>query len=423
MGAMPQGELMATQATAWRRVLTVAAITGLAGGVLATAPTQAAPSDADKARDGLVETAQTYLTGENSLRVESSVPAAAKAAEAAGELDVAGAFAKVRDDRMTAREQQKELAERTGVRFSAVSTKVTPIGKVRKGDKGADTARLSVEERTEYTYAQADEEPYGYRARHELTFTNVDGTWQLSALVTKDPTGMNTPKKLTDAQMRTAVKTTEALKAGLRKTAEQRKAANEKRGDNSEGNTSEGNGTKEIPDGLNYQKMVDWALRYALEDRDKLPYTPDEDDCTTFISWALRTGGWAEQSGFYQSDSAWWWKDWCDGEWYCRPQHSYTWGGATNWQRYAVNESKRVDLLKNVWDVRIADVVQYDVKGYGGEGVPDHTMMVTAFDWNANGMPLLSYHSSPGGEQKNKPLIDILNSDSAQGQAFWAYGT
>lgn len=50
-------------------------------------------------------------------------------------------------------------------------------------------------------------------------------------------------------------------------------------------------------------------------------------------------------------------------------------------------------------------------------------MMVTAFDWNADGMPLLSYHSSPGGEQKNKPFIDILNSDSAQGQAFWAYGT
>ncbi|MGW6024738.1 amidase domain-containing protein [Streptomyces sp. NPDC055099] len=409
---------MATQTTAWRRALTAAAIAGLAGGVLATAPAQAAPSDTDRARDALVETAQTYLTGENSLRVQGSAPEAAKAAKAAGELDVAGAFAKARDDRMTAREQQKQLAEQTGVRFSAVSTQVTPLGNVRKGAKGTDSARLSVEERTRYTYAEADVEPYSYRARHELTFTHVDGTWQLSALVTKDPTGMNTPKKLSQAQMRTAVKTTEALKTGLAKTAEQRKAANAKRvGD------SKGNETKEIPDGLDYQKMVDWALRYALEDRDKLPYTPDEDDCTTFVSWALRTGGWAEQSGFYQSDSAWWWKDWCDGEWYCRPQHSYTWGGATNWQRYAVNESKRVDLLKNVWDVRIADVVQYDVKGYGGEGVPDHTMMVTAFDWNADGMPLLSYHSSPGGEQKNKPLIDILNSDSAQGQAFWAYGT
>lgn len=418
---------MATQATAWRRALTVAAITGLAGGVLATAPAGAAPSDGDRARDGLVETAQTYLTGENSLRVEGSAPDAAKAAEKAGDLDVTGAFAKKRDDRMTAREQQKQLAERTGVRFSAVSTKVMPLGKVRTGAKGADTARLSVEERTEYTYAQADVEPYSYRARHELSFTNVDGTWRLSALVTKDPTGMNTPKKLSDEQMRTAVKTTEVLKTGLRETAEQRKAANAKRESGSKGDEggagSAGNGTKEIPDGLNYQKMVDWALRYALEDRDKLPYTPDDDDCTTFVSWALRTGGWGEQSGFYQNDDVWWWKDWCDGEWYCRPQHSYTWGGAANFQRYAVNESKRVDLLKNVWDVRIADVMQYDVKNYGGVGVPDHTMMVTAFDWNADGMPLLSYHSSPGGEQKNKPLIDILNSDSAQGQAFWAYGT
>ncbi|MEV0318115.1 amidase domain-containing protein [Streptomyces sp. NPDC050658] len=401
--------------------MAVAAIAGMAGGVLATAPAGAAPSDEARDRGTLVETAQTYLTGENSLRVEGGATDATKAAEAADELKVAGTFAKVRDDRMTAREQQRQLAELTGVRFTGVSTQVVPLGNVRKDKKDENTVRLSVEERTRYTYAQADVEPYSYRARHELTFKDVDGAWRLSSLVTKDPTGMNTPKKLSDAQLRTAVKTTEKLKEGLRKTAEKRKAASEARLSGAKG--SGGNSTKDIPDGLDYQKMVDWALRYALEDRDKLPYTPDEDDCTTFVSWALRTGGWAEQSGFYQNDDVWWWKDWCDGEWYCRPQHSYTWGGATNFQRYAVNESKRVNLLGNVWDVRIADVMQYDVKGYGGEGVPDHTMMVTAFDWNADGMPLLSYHSSPGGEQKNKPLIDILNSDSAQGQAFWAYGT
>ncbi|MEU7135752.1 amidase domain-containing protein [Streptomyces sp. NPDC046261] len=388
--------------------MAVAATTGIVGGILATAPAQATPADTS----ALVELAQTYFAGENALRVDASSRDAAKAAGTAGALRVTDAFAKVRDDRMTAREQQRQLAARTGVHFSSVSTQVVPLGDVQRPESG--TARLGVEERTAYTYAGGGAEPYSYRARHDLTFKRSDGQWRISGLVTNDPTGMSTPKKLSAAQMRAAVGISEKLEAGLRSTAEKRKAASESRVSGSQ---------VKAPGGYNYAKMVEFALRYALTPRSELPYTPDDDDCTTFVSWALRTGGWEERSGWYRSDSAWWWKDWCDGEWYCRPQHSYTWGGATNWQRFAVNHSGRVKNLGNVWDVLLADVVQYDVKGYGGVGVPDHTMMVTAFDWNANGMPLLSYHSSPGGEKKNKPLIDILTSDSAQGQAFWAYRT
>ncbi|WP_165242601.1 amidase domain-containing protein [Streptomyces coryli] len=369
------------------------------------APAQAAKPQAT----ALAGDAQTYFAGENALRV-GTTGAAAKTTEAARELAVTEAFAKVREDRLTARKQQKQIADRAGTEFTSAETNVVPAGAVRAD---GDTAKLRVEERTSFTYAQGQADPYAYRARHDLTFTRDGGQWRLAAVHTPDASGLSVPKKLSPAQLDRAEQTADTMRTALAKNAAKRAAANKTR------MAGGGQTTKAAKAaGYDYRAMVDWALRYALEDRDKLPYTPDENDCTTFVSWALRTGGWEEVSGYYTNDDAWWWKDWCDGEWYCKPQHSYTFGGAPNFQRFAVNESERVTNLGNVWDVLLADVVQYDVPNYGEEHEPGHTMMVTDFSGT---MPLLSYHSSPDGERKNKPLIDILTGN--EGQDFWAYRT
>jgi hypothetical protein len=38
--------------------------------------------------------------------------------------------------------------------------------------------------------------------------------------------------------------------------------------------------------------MVSWARRYATS---PVTYTRDANDCTTFVSWAMWKGGWAEK--------------------------------------------------------------------------------------------------------------------------------
>lgn len=106
-----------------------------------------------------------------------------------------------------------------------------------------------------------------------------------------------------------------------------------------------------------------------------------------------------------------------DNVWYyrcnsCTPRHSYTWGGAGNWQRFA---SRRVHLLRYMTDLLISDVAQMGIDNYNSLYGPDHTMMVTGR--NSAGWALVSYHTD---DTRNKPLNLVMRTTHGP---FWAFRT
>ncbi|MEV8308584.1 hypothetical protein AB0P36_14795 [Streptomyces flavidovirens] len=127
---------------------------------------------------------------------------AASATRKAEHLEVAATFRAVRDDRMEAREQLHGINELVGVRYSAVDTELTPVGRARTR---GDTARISLREHTEYTFAGSKDKPYSYTVRHDLSFARADGGWALSKITTLDgPANLSTPEKLDPAELRAA---------------------------------------------------------------------------------------------------------------------------------------------------------------------------------------------------------------------------
>ncbi|MBT2493000.1 amidase domain-containing protein [Streptomyces sp. ISL-96] len=387
--------------TAMRRAAIAAAVTGLAASVLASSPAQAAqPESADD--KALIEAARTYFAGENAITVEGGATAA-NATRKAQDLDVAATFRAVRDDRMEAREQLHGINELAGVRYSAVDTELTPVGRARTQ---GDTARLSVREHTQYTFAGSKDEPYSYTVRHNLSFARADGGgWVLSKIATLDgPANLSTPEKLDPAELSAARKAAKELRTGAAKGEKITDPAKK---------ASSGTGVR-VAAAYDYSAMVDFATKYAKPvPEDNVPYERDTNDCTNFISHALKAGGWERVLGWYRSDSAWWYR----GNPWPLPKHSWTWGGAPNWQRFARDESKRVYELSGPSSLAIADVVQFEIFGYSPPGQPGHTMMVTDFtsDW----MPKMSYHST---DTLNRPLSEII-AEHSTGEKFWYFRT
>ncbi|MEN8649103.1 amidase domain-containing protein [Streptomyces sp. 21So2-11] len=388
------------------RAAIAAAVTGLAATLLTISPAQAAPAAEESA---LLESAKTYFAGENAITVEGGPAAATRKAES---LKVADTFRATRDNRMEAREQLQSINDLAGVRYSAVDTELTPVGKARTE---GDTARIGVLEHTEYTFAGSKDAPYSYTVRHELSFVRADGGWALAKISTQDgPADLATPNKLDPTELSAAQKAAKELRAGaangekkLTDPAQKQQSSRER------GAGPKGEGARPLA-AYDYTAMVNFATKYAKPvPKDNVPYIRDTNDCTNFVSQALKAGGWERVLGWYRSDSAWWYT----GNPWPFPKHSYTWGGAPNWQRFARDESERVYALSGPAGLGIADVVQFEIFGYSDPGQPGHTMMVTDFtpDW----MPKMSYHST---DTLNRPLSEIIAEHSG-GEKFWYFRT
>ncbi|MCS7484163.1 amidase domain-containing protein [Umezawaea endophytica] len=166
-----------------------------------------------------------------------------------------------------------------------------------------------------------------------------------------------------------------------------------------------------------YRFMVDVAVYYARDNA--VPYVRDTNDCTTFISWVLWNGRYAEAGSESLIDAIWNYDDY--DVWYyrcndCSPRKTYTWGGARNWNIYENNYGNRVTFLPYLSDLLISDVFQMDFNGYGDPpNIPDHTTMVTGR--GEDGWPLLSYHSN---DERNKAMWDTIGSEDGP---FWAIRT
>ncbi len=146
--------------------------------------------------------------------------------------------------------------------------------------------------------------------------------------------------------------------------------------------------------GTQRQKVADYALKWWDSKNSNYPVNY-ANDCTNFTSQALHAGGWQFQTGLWNSDSAWWG--------YNRPlppQASYPWGGAENFYRFAVNNSKRTTIHKYVSDSRVGDILQFKNPGQTNM---THSMVVTK---KSGSMIYLTYHTK---NTKNKPFSEINN--------------
>ncbi|MEE6257497.1 amidase domain-containing protein [Plantactinospora sonchi] len=424
------------------RILAAGATLAFAVLLTPTSALAAVPSTAE-----LAGIAEGVLVTENAALLSGAAQSRALAgARPAVAPSAAGTLA-ARQAVQADRDYARRLA---GAEFTSVDTSVTVVSSAGSGTRRS----AEVVEETTYRYAGSAQE-YQYTARHQVRYLLVDQSWRLADITALNPASEFSAAQLTRvtripeavrraeiaerittmraslAANRTALAAGDATKLANRRVpaADAERATPDK--------TERVGATSAIgrpadrplpaPDRVaqpmggegppyNYQAMVDFALFYARDN--PVTYTRDTNDCTTFISWALWTGRYAEAGSedypavLWNHDDydVWYWR--CND---CTPIHSYTWGGATNWNIYENNYGGRVTFMPYLDDLLISDVMQLEIDGYGETDSPDHTMMVTGR--GTDGWPLLSYHSD---DTEDKPFWDIISQHDGP---YWAART
>ncbi|HEX5565950.1 MAG TPA: amidase domain-containing protein [Streptomyces sp.] len=143
----------------------------------------------------------------------------------------------------------------------------------------------------------------------------------------------------------------------------------------------------------NRKKVVAYANKYVH--RYNPNYRRYDQDCTNFISQAMRAGGWKYKGSGWSSRKD---KD----KWYYGSNTrttSFTWAAAENWGVFARDKSKRTKALSNVWHLRAADVLQANLDRRGGK---DHSMIVVK---KGKSDTYLNYHTV---NTKNKKLSRLI---------------
>ncbi|PZT76055.1 hypothetical protein DNK56_22020 [Streptomyces sp. AC1-42W] len=155
--------------------------------------------------------------------------------------------------------------------------------------------------------------------------------------------------------------------------------------------------------GYNYKSIVAYANKY-WKNPNKGAYRTYGNDCTNFVSQAMKAGGWSTvgptDPGRRSNNAKWFYTIFVN-------RTSYTWAGAENWYWFAVKHSKRTKILDNVYQLASSDVLQAD---WDRNGNINHTMVVTK---KYNGVPYLTYHTT---NTHNKSLKKIV---ADHGGAWW----
>lgn len=136
---------------------------------------------------------------------------------------------------------------------------------------------------------------------------------------------------------------------------------------------------------------------YNLAYRDFSPQ-----DCTNFVSQAVRDGGWTDVPGWYRSTSAWWY-NWLNQSW--------TWINPHYWFWFTYNRP-RGTLVASFSDLEPADILQMD---FDRDGYLDHSMIVTYKD--GSGTIYLTYHST---DTLNRSIWDIYNDNPDANYYGWS---
>lgn len=291
------------------------------------------------------------------------------------------------------REYRRQL-EAEGEVYVSSRTKLEIADQVLTDD-GA--LHLSVTETTYLTLADAGTES-GYSADHELVLIQGDDSqWMISEDIQLEPTGLlplSIAEKYVDessgywSQEEIDDVAVDAPEAAIDRPEAQAQARD----------------TKALGRaGYNYSAMSIYLEKYWSKYNSAYRnFASKGGDCTNFVSQALRAGGWKDKPGLY-TNSAYWW--------YNSANQARAWTAVEYWASFA-RSSGRTTALKNVWDLRVGDVLQIKPKG-GNTKI--HTMMVSYFK---NGVPYFTYHTS---DRYRRSMNQVLQ--DWKGATFYAYRT
>ena len=290
---------------------------------------------------------------------------------------------------------RREKLRSAGEEYAGSNTRV----EITNTSVTGSTMTVTATEETELVYKKVhgDEPPStSYVVEHIFTFDRLYAGWTLTsnhALANDGPA----PVTEVAVELPTPAPTADPSAASTARPAGPLSASDKVLG--STGTPASGISPMSIPSGLNYTNMVNYA--FAHWGGAGAPYNGayrswGSEDCTNFISQALRAGGWQDANGLWFDNGSWW---------YNSLNQTHTWINAQAWSMFAPS---RTNSLGNVWDLRYADVLQMD---FSKDGTKDHTMLVTA--WNSSQI-YLTYHSI---DTKNRSLSSILT----QYPSAWYY--
>ncbi|WP_079148568.1 amidase domain-containing protein [Streptomyces agglomeratus] len=343
-----------------RRLLSVHAI-GTASLALAmvgaSAPaTQAKPGTASLSSDetaGLTQITDAYLQRRADAVTTTGVQRSLRAAPAG----TTAALAVELEDDFSALAEQGRILQGVNGGYTRAEVEVTPGESKVEGD----TATLEVIEDTRLYYPdvqEGDPEYEEYSLPHSLKFNRTpDGQWLLADDQAQvDTTGPAPSTQITEPLDATAEPDSEdeGPKPPAASTVQPMDTSVEEKA--------------VMAAGYNYGKMASYADKHWRNTNSD--YRVYGNDCTNFISQAMRAGGWRATSGSVASrrDNRKWF--YASHTW----NTSYTWAGAENWYWFAAKHSDRTRVLNNIWQMQRSDVLQADWKK---DGIIDHTMIVT----------------------------------------------
>lgn len=136
-------------------------------------------------------------------------------------------------------------------------------------------------------------------------------------------------------------------------------------------------------------------------------YREYSNDCTNFISQAMKAGGWVyDEVGERTASNTWYYGMFT-------ATTSYSWAGAHNFNQFFA-QSGRGFALQYLADLWVGDVLQADF-GPTPDGNISHSMIVTYKD--ANGVAYVTYHTS---NTKNRSVNDLVATNP--GSRWYALG-
>ncbi|MFB7209850.1 amidase domain-containing protein [Streptomyces sp. NPDC056255] len=384
--------------TAYKRWIVVAITIAAASGTLGTAP----PSPEGSSHKAQLSTSEvdelSQLAGEY-LQTRAGMVTTTPPSARISNISATPAMANRTSDEFA------QLAAK-GKRYEQVDggyTKAVVDVTVTDSSLAGTTATIQLTEDTRlympFTAAEVAEgapEYEEFSLPHTVTFTrSADGTWLLASDTADTGSGPAPSTQLAEPD-----------------------AAEDTGGgtpDEDEGGKETPSGTDEppVPDsstkdvklqaGYDYGKIVAYANKY-WKNPNKSSYRTYGNDCTNFISQAMKAGGWGivgpTDAGQRSNNKKWFYTIFVE-------RTSYTWAGAENWYWFAIKHSKRTKSLDNVYKLASSDVLQAD---WDRNGNINHSMIVTK---KYNGVPYLTYHTTNTHNKSLKKLV------ADHGGAWW----
>ncbi|MDT0329218.1 amidase domain-containing protein [Nocardiopsis lambiniae] len=240
----------------------------------------------------------------------------------------------------------------------------------------SDRATITVEENSKLYYqnpAPGEPEFSEYWLRHEFVFVQGRSGWVLL-----DSTPEFAPGVLLPA--------TQVIDTGS--ALEEPEVAGEAETTGRPLETAEGSGMGTMAlSKANKKKVVDYAQKYVKNYNKN--YRSYKQDCTNFVSQAMKSGGWKHTGSVIGRKSS---TNWFYGS--MTATTSYTWAGAENWGIFARDKSKRTKKI-TLKSLAAGDILQ---AAWRKNSAKDHSMIVVKT--GSGGEKYLNYHSTDTKEEK-----------------------